>query len=78
MLLWKSAARYQICPGGFADSNRDGFGDLGGIIGRLNSCSLGRQLLMPSTPSAHPHVVPRRLASVRPLRFRVSTAQGNF
>jgi len=32
---WKSAVVYQIYPRSFADSNGDGFGDLGGIIGRL-------------------------------------------
>jgi hypothetical protein len=77
---WKSAVVYQIYPRSFADSNGDGFGDLGGIIGRLNSCSSGdvSGMLMPSTPSAHPHVVSRRFASVRVLRFRVSAAQGDF
>jgi hypothetical protein len=40
---WKSALVYQIYPRSFADSNGDGFGDLGGIIGRLNSCSSGCQ-----------------------------------
>jgi oligo-1,6-glucosidase len=33
---WKSAVVYQIYPRSFADSNGDGFGDLGGIIGRLD------------------------------------------
>jgi oligo-1,6-glucosidase len=33
---WKSAAVYQIYPRSFADSNGDGFGDLGGIIERLD------------------------------------------
>jgi oligo-1,6-glucosidase len=33
---WKSAAVYQIYPRSFADSNGDGFGDLGGISGRLD------------------------------------------
>ena len=33
---WKSAVVYQICPRSFADSNGDGFGDVGGIIGRLD------------------------------------------
>ena len=32
---WKSAVVYQIYPRSFADSNGDGLGDLGGIIGRL-------------------------------------------
>jgi oligo-1,6-glucosidase len=32
---WKSAVVYQIYPRSFADSNGDGIGDLGGIIGRL-------------------------------------------
>jgi oligo-1,6-glucosidase len=32
---WKSAVVYQIYPRSFADSNGDGFGDLGGITGRL-------------------------------------------
>ncbi|MCV7179334.1 alpha-glucosidase [Mycolicibacterium sphagni] len=32
---WKSAVVYQIYPRSFADSNGDGFGDLGGIIERL-------------------------------------------
>ena len=32
---WKSAVVYQIYPRSFADSNGDGFGDLGGIIDRL-------------------------------------------
>jgi oligo-1,6-glucosidase len=33
---WKSAVVYQIYPRSFADSNGDGLGDLGGIIGRLD------------------------------------------
>ena len=33
---WKSAVVYQIYPRSFADANGDGFGDLGGIIGRLD------------------------------------------
>jgi oligo-1,6-glucosidase len=33
---WKSAVVYQIYPRSFADSNGDGVGDLGGIIGRLD------------------------------------------
>jgi oligo-1,6-glucosidase len=33
---WKSAVVYQIYPRSFADSNGDGFGDLGGIVGRLD------------------------------------------
>ncbi len=33
---WKSAVVYQIYPRSFADSNGDGIGDLGGIIGRLD------------------------------------------
>ncbi|MDT5218289.1 MAG: oligo,6-glucosidase, partial [Mycobacterium sp.] len=33
---WKSAVVYQIYPRSFADSNGDGFGDLAGIIGRLD------------------------------------------
>ncbi len=33
---WKSAVVYQIYPRSFADSNSDGIGDLGGIIGRLD------------------------------------------
>ncbi|MDT5208786.1 MAG: oligo,6-glucosidase, partial [Mycobacterium sp.] len=33
---WKSAVVYQIYPRSFADSNGDGFGDLGGIIERLD------------------------------------------
>ena len=33
---WKSAVVYQIYPRSFVDSNGDGFGDLGGIIGRLD------------------------------------------
>ena len=33
---WKSASVYQIYPRSFADSNGDGIGDLGGIIGRLD------------------------------------------
>jgi len=33
---WKSASVYQIYPHSFADSNGDGIGDLGGIIGRLD------------------------------------------
>ena len=32
---WKSAVVYQIYPRSFADSDGDGIGDLGGIIGRL-------------------------------------------
>ncbi|NTY60743.1 glycoside hydrolase family 13 protein [Mycolicibacterium sphagni] len=32
---WKSAVVYQIYPRSFADSNGDGFGDLGGVIDRL-------------------------------------------
>jgi hypothetical protein len=40
---WKSVVVYQIYPRGFADSNGDGVGDLGGIIGRLNLCSSGCQ-----------------------------------
>jgi hypothetical protein len=76
---WKSAVVYQIYPRSFADSNGDGFGDLGGIIGRLNSCSSGCQW--------HVHAIntfsasarrSRRFASVRVLRFRVSAAQGDF
>lgn len=33
---WKSAVVYQIYPRSFADSNGDGFGDLGGIVTRLD------------------------------------------
>src|SRR5215217_5024367 len=33
---WKSAVVYQIYPRSFADSNADGFGDIGGIIGHLD------------------------------------------
>ena len=33
---WKSAVVYQIYPRSFADSNGDGVGDLGGIVGRLD------------------------------------------
>lgn len=33
---WKSAVVYQIYPRSFADSGGDGFGDLGGIIERLD------------------------------------------
>ena len=33
---WKSAVVYQIYPRSFADSNGDGFGDLGGISTRLD------------------------------------------
>ncbi|HYO04598.1 MAG TPA: alpha-glucosidase [Mycobacterium sp.] len=33
---WKSAVVYQIYPRSFADSNGDGFGDLAGIIERLD------------------------------------------
>jgi oligo-1,6-glucosidase len=33
---WKSAVVYQIYPRSFADSNGDGLGDLGGIVGRLD------------------------------------------
>lgn len=33
---WRSAVVYQIYPAGFADSNGDGLGDLGGVLSRLN------------------------------------------
>lgn len=36
---WKSAVVYQIYPRSFADSDGDGFGDLRGIIGRLDYLS---------------------------------------
>ncbi|WP_176560909.1 glycoside hydrolase family 13 protein [Mycobacterium neglectum] len=37
---WKTAVVYQIYPRSFADSNGDGFGDLGGIAGRLEHLRL--------------------------------------
>ena len=33
---WKQAVVYQIYPRSFADSNGDGIGDLGGVIGKLD------------------------------------------
>ena len=33
---WKWAVIYQIFPASFADSNGDGFGDLNGIVARLD------------------------------------------
>ncbi len=38
-LWWQDAVFYQIYPLSFADSNDDGFGDLDGIIGRLDYLS---------------------------------------
>jgi oligo-1,6-glucosidase len=35
-LWWQQVVVYQIYPASFADSNGDGVGDLGGIIGRLD------------------------------------------
>ncbi|TMK55265.1 MAG: alpha-amylase, partial [Actinobacteria bacterium] len=32
---WRSGVLYQIYPRSFADSNRDGIGDLRGVVGRL-------------------------------------------
>src|SRR5277367_3767942 len=38
----------------------------------------GRAVLMPSTPSAYPHVISRHLASFRVVKFYVSAAHDHF
>src|SRR5271156_3743262 len=38
----------------------------------------GRAVLMPSTPSAYPHVISRHLASFRVVKFCVSAALDHF
>lgn len=41
-IWWKEAVFYQIYPRSFSDSNRDGIGDLQGIVSRLDTlCALG-------------------------------------
>jgi hypothetical protein len=73
---WESAVVHQIYPRSFADSNGDGFAHLGGIIGRLNSCSSGCQWHVDAINTFSASA--RRFTPFRVLRFRVSAAQGDF
>lgn len=53
---WKSAVVYQVWPRSFADSDGDGIGDLGGVIGKLDYLAdLGVDVvwLSPFYPSPH-------------------------
>ncbi|MDV3125285.1 alpha-glucosidase [Mycobacterium sp. 21AC1] len=53
---WKSAVVYQIYPRSFADSNGDGIGDLGGILGRLDYLAeLGVDVIWLSPIYRSPH-----------------------
>ena len=44
---WKNSVVYQIYPRSFKDSNGDGFGDLQGVIEKLDYCARENRKLIP-------------------------------